>query len=53
MEEWAKALFFRSDEVEVEYKFEHSNRSLTIVLRRTSLDKIIESARNDLLNETL
>ena len=53
MEEWTKALFFKSDEVDLEYKFEHSNRSLRIVLRKTTLDKIIELARNDLLNETL
>ena len=53
MEEWTKALFFKSDEVDLEYKFEHSNRSLRIVLRKTILDKIIELARNDLLNETL
>ncbi len=51
MEEWTKALFFKSDEVDLE--FEHSNRSLRIVLRKTILDKIIELARNDLLNETL
>jgi hypothetical protein len=53
MEEWTKALFFKSDEVDLEYKFERSNRSLRIVLRKTTLDKIIELARNDLLNETL